>query len=147
MFGAVGLWGLGYVLACLGLNLTLGGSHAASVTEGLDILFTCLAGLGRGTPCGGIRLLGHDTVAVAWGLAEAGSAGDHAGCTCVLGCSERRKAESSAVAFPFRKALSKGRERSPKGPFHIIRHEQRAYKHRRAHVHLLGEGRPQGSNA
>ena len=47
MFAAVGLRGLGSVLACLGLNLMLGGSHAASVTEGLDILFTCLAGLGR----------------------------------------------------------------------------------------------------
>ena len=76
MFGAVGLWGLGCVLACLWLNLTLGGSHAASVTEGLDILFTCLAGLGRGTPWGGLWLCGHDTVAVAWRLAGAGSAGD-----------------------------------------------------------------------
>ena len=76
MFGAVGLWGLGCVLACLGLNLTLGGSRAASVTGGLDILLPCLAGLGRGTPWGGIRLRGHNTVAVAWGLAEAGSVGD-----------------------------------------------------------------------
>ena len=51
MFGAVGLRGLGGVLACLGLSLGLGASCDAS---GLGVLFTSWAGLGSGALRGGI---------------------------------------------------------------------------------------------
>ena len=66
MFGAVGLRGPVGVLA----------SCAALVAEGSEILFTCWAGLGSSTLGGGFWLRWHDTVAVAWGLADARPAGD-----------------------------------------------------------------------
>ena len=76
MFGTVGLRGPGSVLACLGLSHVLDASRAASVAKGLNVLFTCRAGLGNGALWEGFRLRRHDTVAVAWGLAEAQTAGD-----------------------------------------------------------------------
>ena len=71
MFGAVGLRGLGSVLACLGLNLGLVASCAASVAEGLDVLFTSWTGLGSGALRGSLWLRGRDTVAAVWGLVGA----------------------------------------------------------------------------
>ena len=78
MFGTVGPRGPGSVLACLGLSHVLDASRAASVAKGLNVRFTCRAGLGNGALWEGFRLRRHDTVAAhaAWGLAEARTAGD-----------------------------------------------------------------------
>ena len=77
MFGTVGPRGPGSALGCLGLSHATASSRAASVAKGLDVLFTCRAGLGSGALRGGIRLRSHDTVTAAWGLAEARTAGEN----------------------------------------------------------------------
>ena len=76
MFGTVGLWGPGSMLACFGPSHVLDASCTASVAKGLNVLFTCRAGLGSGALWEGFRLRRSDTVAVAWGFAEARTASD-----------------------------------------------------------------------
>ena len=61
MFGTVGSLGLGSALGCLGLSHATVSSRAALVAKGLDVLFTCRAGLGSGALRRGIRLRSHDT--------------------------------------------------------------------------------------
>ena len=75
-YGTVDSLGVGSALGRLGLSHATASSCAALVAKGLDVLFTCRAGLGSGALRGGIRLRSHDTVTAAWGLAEARSAGD-----------------------------------------------------------------------